>query len=53
VLGSEADGSGLGLPIVREIADRHAAQVSHEEAHPGRQPPGSRFTVRFELARER
>jgi len=27
VLGSAADGSGLGLPIVREIADLHRAQI--------------------------
>ena len=27
VLGSEADGSGLGLPIVREIAELHRASV--------------------------
>jgi len=47
VLGSEVDGSGLGLPIVREIAGQHNATVSHEPAHPGRQPSGTRFTVRF------
>ncbi|MFN3376317.1 MAG: sensor histidine kinase N-terminal domain-containing protein [Burkholderiaceae bacterium] len=46
-LGSEADGSGLGLPIVREIARQHGAEVSLEDAHPGQQPPGARFTVRF------
>lgn len=28
VLGSGADGSGLGLPIVREIADLHRAEIS-------------------------
>jgi two-component system sensor histidine kinase TctE len=50
VLGSEVDGSGLGLPIVREIASQHGAQVMLEDAHPGRQPPGARFTVRFEVA---
>jgi len=27
VLGSEADGSGLGLPIVREIAELHRASI--------------------------
>jgi two-component system sensor histidine kinase TctE len=47
VLGNEADGSGLGLPIVREIANQHHAEVKLEDAHPGRQPPGARFTVRF------
>ena len=48
VLGNEADGSGLGLPIVREIANQHHAQIKLEDAHPGKQPPGARFTVRFE-----
>ena len=48
VLGSEVDGSGLGLPIVSEIALRHRATVSLEDAHPGHVPPGSRFVVRFD-----
>ena len=47
VLGTNVDGSGLGLPIVLEIAQQHAASVSIEEAHPGQQPPGTRFNVRF------
>ncbi|MFT3718740.1 sensor histidine kinase N-terminal domain-containing protein [Pseudorhodoferax sp.] len=46
-LGTDTDGSGLGLPIVREIAGQHRAEVVLEDAHPGRQPPGTRFTVRF------
>ena len=46
-LGNEADGSGLGLPIVLEIAQQHAAQVSLEAAQPGRSMPGARFSVRF------
>jgi two-component system sensor histidine kinase TctE len=49
VLGNDADGSGLGLPIVREIASQHRATVSLEDAHPGKHPPGTRFTVRFEM----
>jgi two-component system sensor histidine kinase TctE len=48
VLGNEADGSGLGLPIVLEIANQHRAQVKLEDAHPGKLPPGALFTVRFE-----
>jgi len=46
-LGTEADGSGLGLPIVMEIADQHAAVVTLEEASPGKAMPGARFSVRF------
>ena len=46
-LGSEADGSGLGLPIVREIAQQHGADILLEDAHPGQVPPGARFSVRF------
>ncbi|MEP6723358.1 MAG: sensor histidine kinase N-terminal domain-containing protein [Variovorax sp.] len=48
VLGNEADGSGLGLPIVLEIARQHKATVHLEDARPGKQPPGVRFSVRFE-----
>jgi two-component system sensor histidine kinase TctE len=46
-LGNEADGSGLGLPIVLEIAQQHGAKVSLEAAHTGRLMPGARFSVRF------
>lgn len=46
-LGTNVDGSGLGLPIVREIAQRHGATVTVEAAHPGQTPPGACFTVRF------
>ncbi|MCM2295769.1 sensor histidine kinase [Rhodoferax sp.] len=46
-LGTEVDGSGLGLPIVLEIAQQHQASVSLEETHPGQTPPGARFAVRF------
>ncbi len=46
-LGTEADGSGLGLPIVLEIAQQHGAEVTLEDAQPQRTPPGARFTVRF------
>ena len=50
VLGNEADGSGLGLPIVREIARQHGATVTLEDAHPDQRPPGTRFSVRFDLS---
>ncbi len=46
-LGNEADGSGLGLPIVLEIARQHHASVRLDESRPGHSPPGTRFTVRF------
>jgi two-component system sensor histidine kinase TctE len=46
-LGTEADGTGLGLPIVMEIAQQHNASVSMESTHLGRVPPGARFNVRF------
>ncbi len=49
-LGTEADGSGLGLPIVMEIAHLHAATVTLEDANPGKAAPGARFTVRFSNA---
>jgi two-component system sensor histidine kinase TctE len=47
VLGSNVDGSGLGLPIVLEIAHQHAATVTVEDAHPGQHLPGACFSVRF------
>ncbi|MDP1969058.1 MAG: sensor histidine kinase N-terminal domain-containing protein [Burkholderiaceae bacterium] len=46
-LGTDADGSGLGLSIVREIAHLHGASVTVEDARPGHVPPGARFSVRF------
>ena len=42
-----AEGSGLGLTIVREIAARHAAQVQIEDAQAEHQPPGTRISVQF------
>ncbi|BDT69950.1 adaptive-response sensory-kinase SasA [Comamonadaceae bacterium OS-1] len=49
-LGTEADGSGLGLSIVQEIARQHSAEVTLEDAHPGATPPGTRVAVRFARA---
>jgi two-component system, OmpR family, sensor histidine kinase TctE len=48
-LGTNVDGSGLGLPIVLEIARQHSAEIRLEDAHPGQVPPGTRVTVRFVL----
>ena len=46
-LGTEADGSGLGLPIVIEIANQHKATVTLADAKPGMNPPGCLFSVIF------
>ena len=46
-LGTETDGSGLGLPIVLEIARQHHAVVTVEDSRPGAPSPGACFTVRF------
>jgi two-component system, OmpR family, sensor histidine kinase TctE len=50
-LGTNVDGSGLGLPIVREIAQLHGASISIEPSHPGQPMPGALFTVRFGAGR--
>jgi two-component system sensor histidine kinase TctE len=44
------DGSGLGLPIVKEIAQQHGATVNIDATHPGQTPPGASFTLRFGLS---
>jgi two-component system sensor histidine kinase TctE len=49
-LGTNVDGSGLGLPIVLEIARQHGASIELEDARPGQSPPGTRVTVRFGAA---
>ncbi|MFZ4478308.1 MAG: sensor histidine kinase N-terminal domain-containing protein [Rhodoferax sp.] len=46
-LGTEVDGSGLGLRIVMEIAHLHNATIAMEDTRPGQLPPGARFNVRF------
>jgi two-component system sensor histidine kinase TctE len=46
-LGTEADGSGLGLPIVREIAQQYQAVVSIDDTRPGNAGSGACFSVRF------
>jgi two-component system sensor histidine kinase TctE len=46
-LGTNVDGSGLGLPIVLEIARQHQAEITIEDARPGHTPPGTRVAVRF------
>jgi len=49
-LGTDVDGSGLGLPIVLEIAQKHGAKVSLEDTTPGQAAPGARFVVSFTAA---
>ena len=51
VLGSEVDGSGLGLPIVQEIARQHGATVGLEDAHPRQAQRGVVFSVCFPTTR--
>src|SRR3954471_9987713 len=46
-LGTNVDGSGLGLPIVLEIARQHGADIRIEDTHAGHTPPGARVVVRF------
>ena len=48
-LGTNVDGSGLGLSIVREIARQHHAQIQVEAVHPGTPLPGTRISLRFQL----
>jgi two-component system sensor histidine kinase TctE len=50
-LDPQVDGSGLGLAIVLEVAQRHGAEVSVDDARPrgAGATPGALFTVRFPL----
>ncbi len=50
VLGSNVDGSGLGLSIVHEIARQHGGDIVIEDARPSQTPPGTRISVRFRPA---
>ena len=50
-LGTSADGSGLGLAIVQEIAQRHGAEITLDDARArtgaNAALPGALFTLRF------
>ncbi len=53
-LGTEVDGSGLGLSIVHEVELQHRAEITISDAHPrplAGQGPGALFTIRFPLSR--
>ncbi len=52
VLGTETDGSGLGLSIVKEIAGQHQAHLVISDARPGQTPRGARFTIEFANRRQ-
>jgi two-component system sensor histidine kinase TctE len=50
VLGTGREGSGLGLPIVREICAQHHADLELLDAAPGASRPGCLFRIRFPRA---
>ena len=43
-----AEGTGLGLPIVQEIARQHNATLTISDADPSATPPGACFTIQFQ-----
>ncbi|MFC4199933.1 sensor histidine kinase [Candidimonas humi] len=47
VLGSDADGSGLGLSIVKEIAEQHGARIEFLAPQRPAALPGTRLRVTF------
>jgi two-component system OmpR family sensor kinase len=47
--GDRGGSFGLGLAIVRAVAEGHGGSVVLEPAHPGRTPHGARFVVRLPL----
>jgi two-component system sensor histidine kinase TctE len=48
-LGTQVDGSGLGLPIVNEIMKQHQGEIQIEAVHPGAPMPGTRISLRFQI----
>jgi two-component system OmpR family sensor kinase len=43
--GDRGGSFGLGLAIVRAVAESHGGSVALEQTHPGAEHPGARFTV--------
>ena len=43
-----AEGTGLGLPIVQEIARQHGATLTISDADPSATPPGACFAIQFQ-----
>jgi signal transduction histidine kinase len=45
--GDRGGSFGLGLAIVRAVAESHGGSVELEQTHPGQQRPGARFVVKL------
>jgi two-component system, OmpR family, sensor kinase len=48
--GDRGGSFGLGLAIVRAVAESHGGSVSVEQTHPGAEQPGARFVVTLPAA---
>ncbi len=48
-LGTNVDGSGLGLPIVNEIVKQHHGEIQIEPVQAGAPMPGTRISLRFRI----
>jgi signal transduction histidine kinase len=50
--GDSGGSFGLGLAIVRAVAESHGGAVALEQTHPGAKSPGARFVVTLPATRE-